>query len=374
MSDLINPVLLDPDVEGWVEEAIEVVRVNTDLTEFDVHSPELTFIELMVYHREQLANRINLVPRQLLIDFLNYVQFTPRTGLKAVGSVTFTITTQTTGFEIPSGYLLTDGSQIFQTTQKLSIAAGDLTGTVPVICTENGTQGNVGAGTINQAIGIKYPQVTSINNNSPLTGGTDEETDDEAIERSVLSYNTREALVTAADFRNALKSYGGLAIKVLPATNELFQEEINSILLLTYGLDATQRDDFLLSIEDRVAIGVTVYIGELPVKPLEIEVDMRISSGQSPGTITQSLFDLLTLKYSPVEDQEGQIWVSQINSLALSVPGVVATTGISFVFDGVSLPLNTDFPVNPTYAAVELTKLTVNTDDGYEQIQTIIEA
>lgn len=375
MTEVIQPVLLDPDVEGLIDEGIELIRANSSISEFDVHSPERAFVELMVYHREQLADRINLVPRQLLIDFLNYIGFTPRSGLKATGVVTFTISVQTTNFIINSGYLLTDGVNTFQTTLPLSIPAGQTVGDVPLICTENGTQGNVVANTITQAIGIKYPQVTSISNQNPTTGGTNEETDDEAIERSLISYNTRQALITEADFINALKAYGGQRLTVLPATNDLFNPEVSSMMILTYGLDATQRTDFLSSIRDRLAIGVAAYIDDLPIKTLEVIIDLRISSGYSPAQITQDIWNSLASIYNPLMDQKGVIWQSQITKKTLDIKGVIAETSVSLLLEDSTEPVfNSDVIINPEYAAVNLTKLTVNTDDGFQQVQTIIEA
>lgn len=368
---MIEPVLLSPDVEGWVDEGIELVRTQTDLTEFDVHSPERAFIELMVYERERIVEAVNLIPRQLLIDILTYIGFEPRTGVKATGEVTFTISISGSDFVISPGYALTDGTHIFYTTETLNIPAGQTEGTVTIIAADFGTDYNVAIGTINQAVGIKYAIVVSISNNSVTSGGLGEEPDDDAIQRSTLSFNLNQALITVADYQNAVMSYGGLRAKVLTNTNDLKQEEIGSQLILTHGLDSTQRSDFLTTIEDRLPIGVTTYIDDLDILDLEITLDLRVEKGYDLPTLAQEMFDTLALKYNPKEAQDGLIWQSQIVANILTFGGVVGCTLIGIDI-GNGVVYGSDVELNPNYAEVNLTTLTLNFDDGINQQQIIV--
>jgi len=368
----INPILLDPDVEGWVDEGIEQVRSNTDLTAFDVHSPERAFVELMVYERERLVESINKVPRQLLIDILNYIGFGPRSGIKATGEVTFTISVQTSDFSIARDYALTDGTRIYYTTETLTIPSGSTEGTVAVIAADNGSDYNIAIGALNSAVGIKYPQVLTITNSAAITGGMDTEPEDEAIERAILSYNNQQGLITESDYQNAVANYGGIRAKVLANTNNLLVSEVGSQLILTYGLDATQRTDFLSTIDDRLPVGVTTYIDALPVKTLDISLDIRVKIGSDLPTLAQTIYDLLATKYRPESDQNGTIWQAQVIKIVLGQDEVVSTTQVGLSLDGGTLQYNGDLVLNPDYAEVNLQEVTFNFDDGTVQTQIIL--
>lgn len=361
---LIQPVIISDNPEDIINTYIEKVRTNSDLTTFDIGSPERAIIELLAFNRQEIVNVAKEIPNQVLINLLNFVGFIPRSGVKSSGTVTFNINVQTNLFSINAGYLLTDGTNFFETTTKLEIAIGDTVGTVPIICTENGSQGNIAAGTLTP-VGIKYAQVTLISN-SETTGGQDTETDEAAIGRSLLSYNTRQALITKADLQNSLISYGGLRLEILPGTNDNYQSEVGSMLLLTYGLSSAQKTDYLNSIKDRLALGVTAYIDDLPIIDMELSIDVRISEGALPTLVIDELFTSLSDYYNPLIDQGGLIWSSNIVCQAVRIEEVVGVTSTEIIIDGQSY--YGDVPLDPVYAGVNLTKLTLNTYDGFNNV------
>lgn len=109
-------------------------------------------------------------------------------------SATFEFTleeVQSGDITIPQGTLITtDGDVYFATDEAMTIAAGDLSGTVTGSCTVAGTDGNgFIAGSIAQMVDIIEHVSTGVNT-TESAGGTDEEEDDEYRERIRLANST----------------------------------------------------------------------------------------------------------------------------------------------------------------------------------------
>lgn len=74
----------------------------------------------------------------------------------------------------------------YVTTEDATLPAGG-SATIPIICTEPGTKGNTGAGTI-ILVADGNTSITSVTNTSATTGGTDTETDD-SLRQRILDYD-----------------------------------------------------------------------------------------------------------------------------------------------------------------------------------------
>lgn len=165
----------------------------------------------------------------------NYGTFR-RPGRYARGEVAFYTTTRPTRtIQIPLGTLVQGGSQTFRTTRAASISLSELasrynpvTGryqiTVPVQATAVGSSGNVGKG---QARKVNISGLSVINS-AAMFGGYEEESNQELMERtqralaSVDSGTKQGYLNTAADVPGVLQA------KVVGATDELMQRDLDS--------------------------------------------------------------------------------------------------------------------------------------------------
>ena len=142
---------------------------------------------------------------------------------------------------VPVGTRVTvDGEIIFQTTQALTIPAGDLFGDVEAECQTDGEIGNgFVPGQITQLIDI-FPYFGSVENVSESDGGADEESDAAFYERmresvetfstagplGAYEYNAKSASALIVDVKATSPEPGEVDVRVLLSGGQLPGEEI----------------------------------------------------------------------------------------------------------------------------------------------------
>lgn len=109
-----------------------------------------------------------------------------KAGTKAVGEVTFT---GEAGKEIPAGTLLTTASGLYFLTTAAAVVGEDGTVTVPIEAENIGDAYNVLAGYIN-SLPVAVNGITAVTNAEGTLGGTEEETDEELVARTLLKKRT----------------------------------------------------------------------------------------------------------------------------------------------------------------------------------------
>jgi uncharacterized phage protein gp47/JayE len=121
-----------------------------------------------------------------LDDFVLMFGFTRFQAQRAVGVTTFARTSAATqDYQIPVGTQLatvTGTLVYFATTTPAVLATGQTSVDVPIQAVVGGTSGNLAAQTLT-ALASPVDGIMSVTNNSPTTGGTDFETDDQLIAR-----------------------------------------------------------------------------------------------------------------------------------------------------------------------------------------------
>lgn len=85
----------------------------------------------------------------------------------------------------------TSPAVMFQTTAYQELGVGVLSADIPVVCTVTGASGNVAADTVTRSAG--FSSYVYVNNDTPMTGGRDAETDKELRERFLLTVFRNEA-------------------------------------------------------------------------------------------------------------------------------------------------------------------------------------
>jgi|GEM_PF-4047265 len=135
-----------------------------------------------------------------LDNMLAILGFGRQAGNRATGYVTFSRETTTTNpVIIRSGTTIftPDGgdgntSVVFRTTTTVTLQAGTTEVIAPIEAIQGGTIGNVAANTITETVGAPIYGITAVNNEYPITGGADSESDTELKAR----------FTTAGPFRN----------------------------------------------------------------------------------------------------------------------------------------------------------------------------
>ncbi|MBD8026414.1 baseplate J/gp47 family protein [Ureibacillus sp. Re31] len=122
----------------------------------------------------------------------------------AMGTITIT---GTPNYTVASGFVVSKGDIQFETLYDLTLDATGK-GTVEIMCTQIGPLGNVGANTITEIVNPDA-DVFSVTNTVPTAGGRNDETDQEARERSRVTVEGMGSGTTAS-IRTALLGVSGV--------------------------------------------------------------------------------------------------------------------------------------------------------------------
>ena len=143
---------------------------------------------------------------------------TRRQAAKATGTVRFFVNAQQeTEAEIPEGTVcMTAAGVRFLTTRAVTVKAGETYADAPVIAGEAGTAGNAGGNTV-VFMALPPTRIVACTNPAPLTGGLDQEEDEELRTRVLATYQRLANGANSAFYRQAAMSFDEVAaVTVLP--------------------------------------------------------------------------------------------------------------------------------------------------------------
>ena len=183
---------------------------------------------------------------------------------KAVTTIHFTLTQAlSSAFFIPAGFQVSAGNVMFETTELVTIAPGDLQGTAQAECTEAGTAGNgYLAGQISTIVAPLAFLASAVNTTESI-GGSDIESDDSYAERLRLKPNSFSVA-------GPEKAYIFHTFSVSPSIIDVAIDSptpgvVNVYTLLTGGVLPSAT--FLQEVED--------YLSSEEIRPLTDEVHAK---------------------------------------------------------------------------------------------------
>lgn len=254
-----------------------------------------------------------------------------REATPAIGQITIT------GVEnsvIPAGSIFSTASVNgastvdYKTLEEVKIPSSE-TVTVDVQCTKNGTIGNTDAGTIVMAPS-RLSSVKSVINNEPLTGGTEEESDESLIERIRL-YDLSQGdnfVGSVSDYKRwatSIDGVGGATIVPAQDTSGL----VTIILTDSNGDPATEQlcESVYNHImrpnnpDDRLA-PVNALLKVVP--PTTIEIGIRavveLTDDATLESVKEAFMAQLAL-YLPVALDEGEIKLTRVAAALAATKG-----------------------------------------------------
>lgn len=189
---------------------------------------------------------------------------------KAVTTIQFTLTQAlSSAFFIPAGFQVSAGNVIFETTELVTIAPGDLQGTAQAECTQAGTIGNGYLSGQISTIVAPLAFLASAVNTTESIGGSDIESDASYAERLRLKPNSFSVA-------GPEKAYIFHAFSVSPSIIDVAIDSptpgvVNVYTLLTGG--ALPSTAFLQEVED--------YLSGEEIRPLTDEVHAKAPTAYS---------------------------------------------------------------------------------------------
>lgn len=259
------------------------------------------------------------------------------------------------GTQIPSGSVFltpaTDESPSIEFhTQNLCIIGEDGAVNVGVVAAEPGTNANVSAGTI--TLGLKpIKGVTSIVNQEPVTGGTQEEDDESLRERIQEANESRSASFVGndSDYIRWAKEVVGVGTVIVvpewdgPGTVKLVIMDANgqpandNMLINVY--------DYIMCPQDRLQRKAPVGASLTVVAPAMVEVSYMayivLVEGYELAVVTEA-FRTNLLKYYQEAKKEMVLKYTKVAALLSDTVGVSDFTNFLINGDMKNIPLNQD--------------------------------
>lgn len=272
---------------------------------------------------------------------------TRKPSLYAKGTVTFfRLTPSNTVITIPKGSLVTRQYPTlleYRTTQEAVINEYIESIDVPVECTVPGAIGNTISNTIN-LISSSIPGVDGVINKSPISGGVEEESDDDLRVR-VLNTFKGAKVGTNTWYEELAKSVPGVfSAKVVgnrgPGSVDIVILGYGNTLPTTELLAAVQA-----VIDENKILGVDAKVFSPPAKMITITAVIEVFTGiDKPSVInlaTSAISDFIYNLGIGAESIEGVITISKLTSIILSIDGVKDTTvsGSNITINANELPV-----------------------------------
>jgi len=188
-----------------------------------------------------------------------------------------------------------------------------------------GSKGNVGAGTISK-LRETHPFIASVINKEAASGGGDEETIQQAMERGPAEVlRTRNRAVTAEDFETlTLESSTGIArAKTLPlfdpAEPDVEKPGLVSVIVLPKGgapLSLALRTQVREYLDARRLVTTQIFVVETEFVPVDIGVIVAKTAGANPVELEAKVREVIREFYDPEYGGSSSMAVAYVADLS----------------------------------------------------------
>ncbi|UWG96392.1 baseplate J/gp47 family protein [Dehalobacter sp. DCM] len=250
---------------------------------------------------------------------------TRKAATKAAGVVNVS---GTPGVIIAQGQIfLTDGGIEFKSTEETTIPAAG-TAEVLIQALEEGVTGNVPAEAVT-TLQVALQGVTGITNESPITGGTDEETDEDFLTRllvkvrspatsgNVAHYVQWATEVTGVGDAKVFPLWDGAGtVKVVIVDSEKTPAEAETISAAAAYIESVRPVGAAVTVESAVGVNIT------------IAATVTLAPNYTLEQVTASFEDLLDVHLRDIAFKQSYVSFAKIASTLLETPGILDHTGL----------------------------------------------
>lgn len=295
---------------------------------------------------------------------------TRKAATAAIGNVTITGAENTI---IPAGTTVStaslnneDPAVAYQTTEEATIPISG-TVTVPIVCAQTGTIGNTNPNTI-ILLGSTVVGIYSVTNEEAVSGGTDEESDEDLIDR-IEEYDQTQGdsyIGNISDYKRWAMSVSGVGnAAIIPAQDS--SGLVTIVLTDANGNPAssqlcTEVYDYIMSPDDptqRVA-PINAYLNVIAPETIAIgaKATVELTEEATMDAVQQAFIENM-IQYLPEALADGEIKITKVAAI------LSGTTGVN---DFANLQIGIDTEGTITYGTaniqIESTQLpTISSDD-----------
>lgn len=328
--------LLDPRNERQLVEQ-GLVRVYSasggQINDFSSSSVARSLVEGQAFAAAEMLYYLNKLPLALALQFLKIAGVERKLGTRAIATITFTLSASlSTPFILPQGFQVLDstGKSSFTTDAALTIPAGTISGTATATCEQLGRSGNVPAYRL-----IRFTQplafLASCTNVDPATGGTNEETVDQAIVRGLTAIRRRN-LVTGDDYEQealAVLGDGSVAHAIGLLSGDKISYELGAVHL--FCLNATgavpnsaQLNQVQETLAQKIQIGTSLYVSAIELLNVDSDLTAKLAVGQDPNQAAAELWAAFQDYLNPTKFRVGESVLLKEVEYALRLTGTIA--------------------------------------------------
>ena len=339
MADFTTPVFLQNHSPQEVHELMKkILPPDLDLSPGG-HAYNLTMPTALVI--AELCEFVLPEVIKLIFPEYSYGEFvdahakvkgmTRREATAASGDLTITGNPKTV---IPAGSIFStaainnEPSVDYKTLEATTIPESGTT-TVTVVCTQTGIIGNTTENTI-VLVSSRLSGITAVTNENPLTGGTDEESDESLIER-IVEFNKSQSesyVGSAADYKRWARSVPGVGnATVIPAQDT--SGTVTIIITDENGDPATDQlctsvYNYIMGIgvpNERLApINASLVISAPSTMQISITATVELADDTTLEAVKTAYMAQLAL-YLPVALDEGEIKYSRVAAALSATEG-----------------------------------------------------
>jgi hypothetical protein len=370
-SNYIDLTLFDTTANTIYNDAVEYAK--TSFPEFSprVGTVENAILEAFAHASFNLTSTINRLPDGLMEGLLKLMGFSRIEATPASGVIEIEVTINT-GVTISAGTIVsydvfdTGGvltQYLFETTEDLTIASGNTSGTVNVVAVATEEYPDI---PVPQSLTLvsTTPYVFQVELQSLSTVGTNTESDEEYFNRAVrylASLST--AIVTANQMTNYVSvTYPTVSrFKVYDLTDSSDMDftaadaagEVTVALCDSAGdpIETEQKAIIQSDIESRVVAGLNINLYDMQTFDVDVTATVVVESNYSTATVSLAVSEAIE-NYLSISGWDWQQGISQqrLSAIASRVPGV------SYIMSA-SSSLPTSVPDLATESAGDITIL-----------------
>jgi len=337
MAKIAQPVLWDKDFNVLLSEALERIKKNIpEYTALFPSDPGVAVLEACLYVITLFGHALNMLPKASLAAFLDYLGVERKGATAAVGTVVIEF-----DGPLPEDMIIPKGERFvavrgitFRSLKEVVAQAGSESIEIPVECETRGTLGNLPP---NSILGTyrSLPYVLRAHNPKAMTGGTDEELDDEALERGrkILSHLYRA--VTAADWEQIAQNIAG--VKKAKAIEELGKVKLYVLTNTHEKMSDELRNEITEAINAKRIQGITWELHDAVIKKIDVVARVKLEPGYTLEGVSRLAAQNLTVLLNPSAWMWGRkVSISEIFAI------LEGTDGVDYVDELIMPPENID--------------------------------
>lgn len=307
-------------------------RSQRQLNDFSPNNPLGVLIRAQAFAGAELLYAVNKLPNVLLLTLLSQLGIERIESTRAQADIVVRLTQpRQIPYSLPAGTAFTtiNGRNVFLSESALVIPAGQIEGTVSAAATVSGSAGNVAAFTIGR---LQQPLtfVASVSNPAAAQGGSDGETEQQAIERGISALRSR-APISAIDYEIAARDIlgpGGRAKAIGLLDGNFRTDALGAVHVFCLAPDGTPANPALIAdvtaaLLPRIMLGSSLYVSPMGIRNVSATLILRALPEQNVSTLADRLYEEFQAYTSAPSYEPGDsLLIDELRYSLRSVEGV----------------------------------------------------